>query len=688
MAHAAQTGASIMNIGASQPPARVTRYTAVRTKQESRMGAGSLISGMGSVTELKKQIHRKGTGLMSSDFSSAARAHREQEAPLSGMDRELQQIERDIVLQQSQLRLEQARSAALEKQAILRDELQKAKMQNALRSKELGTNIPTSSTNGKGIPATLPRSIRYEKLALCFRVWFKHPWYEGEVEGFDVRNFLLRYYMSDQTLEIIEDDKKAFLKRTQLKKADGSNFEPPDFAVGNVFHLSGRTFTVCDADDATRKYFSDEYPNVQMAQALAVPIAPLRTSFAPGMERAQASGPPDWQSQVRAQRQNPGKFLDDDGKILTFVGMWDDTARPLGELRRLKIRFYVADHTMEVGEMLNGNSGRDLTSRFRILRQRLKKPKNLSSSISTGVNFGATGGRTNYFEPKDLVVGSIVHIYGRPVLVTSCDHFTRQYYSKVCNLDMPDNMIIDWNPNEIKPSGTKKQAVSQGFQFLEPQDRVMQLEKAIREKLEVASNFGTNVDQKRHLQAMFHVFDSDGSGYINQVEFKEAMQSFSMFGNDVDTLFKKYDSDNSNSLSISEFASMLYNNPAAMKFSMDTGRSSRGALQPAKKIDDTTNTIISTTVGSPNGNDNQMLLLLEQNLRDKAELLSNFSSSDAIKQRKLAEMFKRYDTNGNGTLSRIEFRAALMSMHFPIQDADIMFDSYDGKIFILDFSHL
>ena len=50
----------------------------------------------------------------------------------------------------------------------------------------------------------------------------------------------------------------------------------------------------------TRKYFSDEYPNVQMAQALAVPIAPLRTSFAPGMERAQASGPPDWQSQVRA----------------------------------------------------------------------------------------------------------------------------------------------------------------------------------------------------------------------------------------------------------------------------------------------------------------------------------------------------------------------------------------------------
>ena len=49
-----------------------------------------------------------------------------------------------------------------------------------------------------------------------------------------------------------------------------------------------------------------------------------------------------------------------------------------------------------------------------------------------------------------------------------------------------------------------------------------------------------------------------------------------------------------------------------------------------------------------------------------------------MKQRKLAEMFKRYDTNGNGTLSRAEFRAALMAMHFPTQDSDIMFDSYDA----------
>lgn len=45
------------------------------------------------------------------------------------------------------------------------------------------------TTQGGGIPAALPRSIKYEKLVLCFTVWFKEPWYEEDGDGFDVRIF-------------------------------------------------------------------------------------------------------------------------------------------------------------------------------------------------------------------------------------------------------------------------------------------------------------------------------------------------------------------------------------------------------------------------------------------------------------------------------------------------------------------
>ena len=88
MSSAASEGSTISNIGASQPPARVTRYTAVRSKQERRMGAGSLLSGGLSVAELKQQLNRAGTGTMSSNFSHTARAHKAQEIPLTGMEKE------------------------------------------------------------------------------------------------------------------------------------------------------------------------------------------------------------------------------------------------------------------------------------------------------------------------------------------------------------------------------------------------------------------------------------------------------------------------------------------------------------------------------------------------------------------------------------------------------------------------
>eukprot|EP00946_MAST-07B_sp_MAST-7B-sp1_P002190 g2190.t1 len=721
MSAAENKGATMANIGASQKPRPVTRYTAVRSAQERRMGAGSLI-GAGTVKDLTMQMQRAGTGVMTSSFEKAAQAARYQRAAptLATMDPELAQIEADIVMQETQMKLERARADALELRARNARKIAKMKADNAAQARSLGDAAPAGprppvdrlttsasggaggplTTQGGGVPAALPRSIKYEKLVLCFTVWFKEPWYEEAGEGFDVRIFLLRYYMADQTLEVIEqaipDSGKtsgAFLKRTVLRRSDGEPFEPADFSVGKQFRLSGRLFTVCDADQATRSYFEKYIPSqAPLAPRLAVPIAPKRTAFAPGMRREAQVHEPAWKKQGRAQRTNPGRFLDDDGKVLTFVGLWDDTGRPGGEMRRLKIRFFVADHTMEIGEMLNGNSGRDLTSRFRVVRQRLKKPADVSKPVSNGVNFGQPRRLEVFFEPLDLMVGTVVPVFGRPILIHSCDSFTRGYFRETLGVDQPSNMDSRMlvagsgvGVNDASANSQKKKArgpVAQTFGFLEPQDKVARLETAIREKLEVASNFGTLIDQKRHLQAMFHVFDSDNSGRVSCEEFKEAMQGFSMFGADVDALFLKYDKDGNGSLSISEFAGMLYNNPSAMRFSMDAGRESREALKPPpsphrQAIGEEDPTDFMAKQVAEKAESKQMLTVLEQNLRDKAESLSNFSSSEQVQQRKLLGMFKRFDMNGNGTLSRTEFRAALMAMHFPIEDADMIFDAYD-----------
>ena len=103
----------------------------------------------------------------------------------------------------------------------------------------------------------------------------------------------------------------------------------------------------------------------------------------------------------------------------------------------------------------------------------------------------------------------------------------------------------------------------------------------------------------------------------------------------------RYDKDRSGSLAISEFADMLYNNPSAMRFSMDTGRGSRSALNapPSPTRGAGTDGAEVTAADAMHqkvqrtAQNQQMLCLLEQNLRDKAESLSNFSSSDQVQQR-------------------------------------------------------
>jgi hypothetical protein len=52
-----------------------------------------------------------------------------------------------------------------------------------------------------------------------------------------------------------------------------------------------------------------------------------------------------------------------------------------------------------------------------------------------------------YYEPKDLLCGNYVYVYGRPCKIINCDDFTRKWYKENFNNDM--------TPIEIKTSSTQ-----------------------------------------------------------------------------------------------------------------------------------------------------------------------------------------------------------------------------------------
>jgi len=134
---------------------------------------------------------------------------------------------------------------------------------------------------------------------------------------------------------------------------------------------------------------------------------------------------------------------------LRYTCVWDDRDTTFGELRRFKLHYHLSDDTIEILETLPPNSGRDTCSTF-LSRQRLPKEiiqmgkpgdKPVRTVLNVLGNF-IEGGRyildslktnamnVNYYQCSDLMIGRVINVFGRKMLLTDCDEFTKEYNSK------------------------------------------------------------------------------------------------------------------------------------------------------------------------------------------------------------------------------------------------------------------
>lgn len=60
---------------------------------------------------------------------------------------------------------------------------------------------------------------------------------------------------------------------------------------------------------------------------------------------------------------------------------------------------------------------------------------------------------TEYYQPKDLVVGETVYILGRKMFLYDCDKFTRNYYRKALCMEQPPRIDVglDKKDNSMEP---------------------------------------------------------------------------------------------------------------------------------------------------------------------------------------------------------------------------------------------
>jgi len=117
------------------------------------------------------------------------------------------------------------------------------------------------------------------------------------------------------------------------------------------------------------------------------------------------------------------QFLDFDRKVLRFHCLWDDTNNTHGDIHKMEIHYYLSDDTIEIRELVAQGSRKPHSQVF---LGRCKLPKR-AVGLSTSITQPA---HVDYYSDKDLVIGSVVHLYGRPFIICDCDEFTKTFYKE------------------------------------------------------------------------------------------------------------------------------------------------------------------------------------------------------------------------------------------------------------------
>ncbi|XP_071877283.1 EF-hand domain-containing family member C2 isoform X2 [Bombus fervidus] len=308
------------------------------------------------------------------------------------------------------------------------------------------------SIYARGEVQELPPWIAYDGQRLMFKAFFQETVNERWKAAYQIRVVNISFFLEDGTMKISEPsvdnsglEQGVLLRRQRIPMPDPVRYryyDIIDLNIGKEPELFGRVYKIVDCDKFTRQFLN--------RMGIAVPD-PIEIPKDPYLELHKRETFPKKPKQKVDTR---GDFLKYDKQVLRFYGYWDDTDNLYGVVHDLEIYYYLADNTMEIKENLPANSGRDSGSTF---LRRMQVPKIFSEmgSIGTGnaftilnvmgddtshgyytidpLNTGKV--RREYYKENELSIGAQVNIFGRIIVITDMDAFTKEYYRKKYGVD-------------------------------------------------------------------------------------------------------------------------------------------------------------------------------------------------------------------------------------------------------------
>ncbi|XP_030765357.1 EF-hand domain-containing protein 1-like [Sitophilus oryzae] len=301
----------------------------------------------------------------------------------------------------------------------------------------------------KPLPQFIPHYALYDQKCLTFKAFFKQSVVESRLEFYRVRPVNIIYFLEDDTITVIEPRvsnsgllQGKLVRRGKIPKYDdGTYWHWKDLAVGKDITIYGVVYHLVECDVFTREYMSSQ--GLDMADSEEMPYDPYtmnrRLQIMPKVTKT-----PPADDKLR-------RFLEYDGKILRFKAAWDDRENELGDLMKFEILYFLADDTVCVKNVQQENSGRDP---YPLLLRKIKLPKIYTDTPVTypSIYLEKTENEvTEYYQPKDFLVGDTIFVLGRDMMLYDCDKFTRDYFKNALGIEQKPGIVVDTPKKELPP---------------------------------------------------------------------------------------------------------------------------------------------------------------------------------------------------------------------------------------------
>jgi len=284
----------------------------------------------------------------------------------------------------------------------------------------------------------LPKWLAFDRSVLRFYAYIVEKVIFSNEESLRYRKFQILYYLDDDTIQINEEslensgiDQGMYLKRQPVPAdAEDRFMKWSELKVGQTIPIFKQPFHIISCDAMTREFYEKmetpleedgEFPiDVYSLKRDAAAERPPPNTTISGYNEALLGKTAPWQLKKAKQ------FLAHDRKVLRFWATWNDP-QVFGRTRHFQVFYYLSDDTISISEDYPENAGTQLFPTFLSRRQ---LPRALPETGVALIGEDITD-EVDIYTHADLRVGGYITVYGRHMLLTGCDDYTKCFFQDI-----------------------------------------------------------------------------------------------------------------------------------------------------------------------------------------------------------------------------------------------------------------